>query len=212
MSLNGWNERLLATTRGRILDLLRRQPRTVQELANELQITANTVRSHLATLERDGMVRQSGTVRRPGAGKPAHVFELVPDIETRFSKAYIPLLATLLDTLQDRIGSQELRRLMGDVGRRLAPQLENGRDLEGRVRAAASVLDELGGVTTVERQNGSFLIRGCGCPLGAVVAHRPEVCSAVVSLIEALTGGKVMERCDHGERPQCCFEITPRAE
>ena len=100
---------------------------------------------------------------------------------------------------------------MGDVGKRLAPQWQNGRDLEGLVRATASMLDELGAVTTVEKQNGSFVIRGRGCPLGAVVAHRPEVCSAVHSLIEALTGGTVTERCDHGERPQCCFEIKPPA-
>lgn len=209
MSVRGWNERLLATTRGKILALLRRQPRTVQDLAEELEITANTVRSHLATLERDGLVQQSGTVRRPGAGKPAHMFELVPEIEPQFSKAYIPLLGTLLDVLEDRLGSQELLRLMTEVGQRLAPQWENGRDLAGLVNDTAALLDELGAVTTVEREHETFRIKGRGCPLSAVVCHRPEVCSAVLALIEALTGGKVVSRCERGERPQCYFEIAP---
>jgi predicted ArsR family transcriptional regulator len=45
------------STRGRIVALLRRTGLTVDELAQELGLTANGVRAHLATLERDGIVR-----------------------------------------------------------------------------------------------------------------------------------------------------------
>ncbi|MFL5666689.1 MAG: ArsR family transcriptional regulator, partial [Ktedonobacteraceae bacterium] len=54
------NERFFTSTRGHIITLLRRAGHTVDELARALQLTDNAVRSHLATLERDGLVRQSG--------------------------------------------------------------------------------------------------------------------------------------------------------
>jgi predicted ArsR family transcriptional regulator len=44
------------STRGRVVTLLRRSGRTVEELARELGLTDNGVRAHLATLERDGVV------------------------------------------------------------------------------------------------------------------------------------------------------------
>ena len=47
MQRTGWNKRLLASTRGRILALLRSENRTVNELAAALRLTDNAVRAHL---------------------------------------------------------------------------------------------------------------------------------------------------------------------
>jgi len=61
--------------RGQIVTLLGRSGRTVEELARVLGFTDNGVRAHLAVLERDGLVRQRGSVRRgSGRGKPAYVY------------------------------------------------------------------------------------------------------------------------------------------
>src|SRR5207253_7380278 len=57
------NQRFLDTTRGRVAALLRCEGRTVEELAQALDLTDNAVRAHLAILERDDLVRQAG-VRR----------------------------------------------------------------------------------------------------------------------------------------------------
>ena len=77
-----WNQRFFASTRGRIVMLLRRASRTVDELAQALNLTDNAVRAHLATLERDGFVRQLG--ERRGNGKPAYIYELSLDAEQLF--------------------------------------------------------------------------------------------------------------------------------
>ena len=53
MARSNWNQRFFSSTRGRILTLLRREKRTVEDLAGELTLTDNAVRAHLATLERD---------------------------------------------------------------------------------------------------------------------------------------------------------------
>jgi predicted ArsR family transcriptional regulator len=71
----GWRERLFKSTRGRILDLLRTRDRTVNELAEELRLTDNAVRAHLASLERDRLVVHSGM--KPGFRKPHTTYALV---------------------------------------------------------------------------------------------------------------------------------------
>jgi predicted ArsR family transcriptional regulator len=68
----GWDRRFFDSTRGRIVTMLRRSNRTVEDLARALDLTDNGVRAHLAVLERDGIVRQRGSLRRTsGGGKPA---------------------------------------------------------------------------------------------------------------------------------------------
>jgi predicted ArsR family transcriptional regulator len=94
------DQKFFEGTRGKVVTLLRRGGRTVEEVARELDLTHNGVRAHLATLERDGIVRQRGSVRRgSGGGKPAYVYELMPEAEGLFPKAYEPVLRQLLDVL-----------------------------------------------------------------------------------------------------------------
>ena len=50
------------------MDLLRTRDRTVNELAEELRLTDNAVRAHLASLERDRLVVHAGM--KPGFRKP----------------------------------------------------------------------------------------------------------------------------------------------
>ena len=43
-------------------------------------------------------------------------------------------------------------------------------------------------------------------------AQREEVCIAVQTMLAEITGTQVKERCDRsGDRPRCCFELTPKA-
>src|SRR5918994_128975 len=116
-----WDQKFFESTRGQLVTLLRRAGRTVEELARALNLTDNGVRAHLATLERDGIVRQRGSVRHgSGGGKPAYVYELTPEAEELFPKAYEPVLSQLLDVLAGQLGAQESEALLKSVGRRLA--------------------------------------------------------------------------------------------
>ena len=190
--------------------MLRRGGRTVEELARAVGLTNNGVRAHLATLERDGIVRQRGTVRpASGGGKPAYVYELTPEAEDLFPKAYEPVLGWLLDVLSERLGPRESEALLRGVGRRMA----EGRGApEGGVRArteeAVAALNELGGLAEVQERDGGLVIRGYGCPLAAVTPEHPEACRMVETLIAELVGVHVRERCDRGVKPRCCFEVA----
>jgi len=200
------------STRGQVLALLRRASMTVEELAGVIGITDNAVRLHLGTLERDGLVRVEGVRREGPVGKPAPVYSVTPEARPAFSRAYEPVLTTLLVSLSGRLSDGEMRELMRDVGRQLASSAVSTKEtLEQRVHAAAALLESLGADIEVERAAaGSFVLRGFACPLSRSVTECPPLCSAVEELVEGVTRGKVQERCDRSGPPRCSFLVTPR--
>ena len=201
-----WNQRFFASTRGRIIMLLRRASRTVDELAQALNLTDNAVRAHLATLERDGFVRQLG--ERRGSGKPAYIYELSPDAEQLFPKAYGPILRQLLGVLSEEMTTNEVEALMRRTGLRLAEQqhIPSG-DLQSRLQTAVNVLNELGGLAELDQRNGAFYIQGYSCPLAVVVPGHPEVCRLAETLLTELVGQPVNKCCDGNEPARCCFSV-----
>jgi predicted ArsR family transcriptional regulator len=204
-----WSESFLGSTRGRVLTLLRAGPATVEELAKELELTDNAVRVHLAALERDGLVRSRGPRREGAVGKPATLYEVTVAAETALSRAYVPLLTSLLTTLGDRTPTRELRSIMRDVGKRLGDvhQTRNT-SLTARVEAGSELLNSLGGVTQVKRDGKTLRIQGASCPLSVAVSVRPEVCEAVRAMLTGVVGAEVTECCSRGERNQCSFAVS----
>jgi predicted ArsR family transcriptional regulator len=209
-----WDRKFFESTRGRVVTLLRRAGFTVDELARELGLTNNGVRAHLATLERDGIVRQSGVVRsESGGGKPAYLYELTPQAEELFPKAYELVLHRLLDVLAERLESDESEALLRSVGHLMAEEQTVPTDsARARLETAIGVLNELGGLVELEERDSGFIIRGYSCPLAGVTPDHPEVCRMAETLIAELAGVPVHERCDRGEKPRekprCCFEIA----
>jgi predicted ArsR family transcriptional regulator len=209
MQLKTGEKRFLETTRGQLVTLLRRGAQPVDALARSLGLTPNAVRAHLLTLERDGLVRQRGTRRGAGAGKPAILFELHPDAETMMSRAYAPVLRALLEELASTLSPDQLETLLDGLGRRLAADdfPSAGGTTRSRIEAAAEVLRSLGGLVEVGERNGVPVIRGFGCPLAVAVERRPEACRAVQALLRDVVGSDVRLCCSYEERPSCCFEV-----
>jgi predicted ArsR family transcriptional regulator len=202
-----WDERFFSTTRGQTLLALRRGSRTVDELARTLGLTCNAIRSHLTTLERDGLVQHSG--HRRGIGKPSSLFELTPAAEQLFSQAYAPVLRQLLDVLREQLPPGGLDDVLQEVGRRMANEQGLAEaDFAERLARALAMLDQLGGVASAEMRNGAILIHSYSCPLMASVPAHSELCRMTEVLLGQVLGEPVRERCDRGDPPRCCFEVT----
>ena len=202
------------SSRGRIVQMLRRGPEAVDTLAATLQVTPNAVRAQLAAMERDGLVRRSG--QRPGATRPFQLFELTPRLEQLLSGAYIPFLTHLVRLISEREPADRVEKLMRRAGRALAAELPGLRagPLYSRLEAASRLLnDELGAVTEVTRSNGHFVLRGEGCPLAALTGTYPGVCFAIETLLaHLLDGPEVRQCCERNGKPRCCFRVAaPRA-
>jgi predicted ArsR family transcriptional regulator len=203
--------RVVEGTAGRILELLRRRPMTVDELAIALDVTRTAVRAQLATLQQDHMVEQRGS--RRGASKPSRVYGVTSQAELLFSRAYIPILTQLLHVLARRMSPSEFDSIMHEVGRNAMGDRPAPRGpLHDRVVNASSLLNELGGLTEVDEEDGLFVIRSHGCPLAAATAQHPEACNALESLLSEFVGARVTKCCDRYDRVRCCFEIPRDAE
>jgi predicted ArsR family transcriptional regulator len=201
-----WDERFLASTRGRVAALLRLGDRTVDELAGELGLTDNAVRAHLAALERDGLAAQ-GEPRRSG-GKPAFTYQLTPQAERLFPKAYGLILSELVAVLADRLPPDELDAALRDVGHRLASgQSKPTGDRRARIDAAVALLAGLGGAAEIEETNGQITIQGCNCPISAAVEASPDACRIAETLLSDLIGAPVRQACEPGPPPRCRFEL-----
>jgi len=200
MKSQKWRQRLLKSTRGQILALLRTENRTINELAAALNLTDNAVRAHLLSLERDGLVQQHGT--RPGTRKPHAAYGLGA------------LLNHFVTIISNRLTSRRLRATMREVGAAVAAdhldQLKS-RSRRERIETALNLLSDLGGSAKFDESGGKQFIHGRnGCPLAAVTASHPEACLIVESLLSKIIGVRAKKCCEYGDTPRCCFELSAK--
>ena len=201
-----WLEDLAGETRSELLRLLRRSRHTITSLAGSLRLTDNAVRTHVAALERDGLVKHVGSQRDTG-GKPARVYALTAEGEELFPKAYALVLGGLVDELARAEGRERAVELLRSVGRQVGAGVAATEEPEVRIAAAAAALRGLGGDVEVQRDNGGWVLQGYACPLSAVAAKHPEVCQLARALVEEITGSPVTECCERGDRPRCRFQV-----
>lgn len=202
------NKRFFESTRGQIVTLLRNAPCTVDEMAVKLKLTDNAVRAHLATLERDGLVRQSG-IRR-GLRKPHFTYVLTEQADQLFPKAYDALLNQLIAVLKHRLSPDEIEGVLREVGRAVAADMPGGTNgnIENRVQNALRVLEAIGGAAAIENDGDKIVIASNSCPLAAAVSVHPEVCRLAETLVAEIVKAPVEEQCNREGRPKCRFEIS----
>lgn len=203
------SRRFFESTRGRIVSYLRGTQATVNDLAAHLGLTDNAVRAHLLSLERDGLIKQSGLLK--GSRKPHYAYVLTAEGEHLFPKAYDALLNQFIAVFKVRLTPKAFTEALNAVGRSLAAEQRPATrklSVERRAQAALRTLEALGGSPRLERNNGGLSITSQSCPLSAVVAEHPETCQMVQTLISELVGLQVAERCDRRQSPRCCFVLA----
>jgi predicted ArsR family transcriptional regulator len=204
---NPWDQRFFASTRGRLVSLLRGQGRTVDELAKAVDLTDNAVRAHLATLERDGLVHQEGIRRGGGSGKPAYAYGLTAEAEALFPKAYGEVLRQLLQVLSQKLDPAELEATLSELARRLAEGHHASGPPEERLATAVSYLDEMGGMAEWRAEAAGYLISGRTCPLAGILPGNPKVCRLAELMLAEVTGLPVHEQCQKAEA-RCQFSVA----
>jgi Predicted transcriptional regulator len=203
-----WEHAIGGAARGRIIGLLRRGRRTVDEIATSAGVTDNAVRAQLHCSRVQASCAPREPARATAAGKPATVFEIDPAAEAALSGAYAPVLGALLDTLAERNSPEELERLLRDAGHRLGTAVpQKKKSLETRVAAAADVLTGLGAEIDVERIAGGFRLKGYACPLSAAVRQHPAACQVVEQFVADMVDAPTTECCDRTDGARCRFEI-----
>jgi predicted ArsR family transcriptional regulator len=193
-------------TRATILALLCGGKLTVTELARKQRMSNNTIRAHLDRLEADGLVRYE--VVRRGVGKPAHEYELTEEGSRLLSRAYLPLFSRFLAASTARQGPAQVETLLREAGRSLAqPYPKPTGALRERADAAANLLEELGGSSSVQEEGGELWIEGACCPLHTLVPEHPLTCKAMEALLGEYLDAPVREHCRKQYPPTCRLRV-----
>jgi DeoR family suf operon transcriptional repressor len=210
--VNPWLRRLLAGSRGRIVDELRRGPATINDLTERLDLSPNAVRSHLAALERDALVTVE-SVLAGTVGKPPQRYRLSAQAGTLTPKAYDAVLSVVLSAARERVGAQRYAQILSDTAARLAGDAPASGSFESRLADTRKLLAALGAAVEIELHGDRLRLTGTDCPLTTVVGSHPELCAVLADVIGKRLGTPVAHCCDRsGALPRCCFEAAvPRA-
>ena len=191
----------MQTTKEQILEYLKRTgDATVDGLAAAFGLARMTVRQHLSTLERDGLVRTREERQR--TGRPHLVFCLSEQGLERFPKRYDRFADLALQEVAF-LESEEIAGLSAEGKKKLllskmaervfqqhAPRV-NGKSLEARVAMVADILHEEGGFAEWKANGADYEIVDYNCVYRRVAEAHEDVCDWHVQLLRKLLGHEV---------------------
>jgi predicted ArsR family transcriptional regulator len=178
---------------------------TLTELADVAGVHLNTIRTHVAALERAGVL-ESAQKAATGPGRPAVEYRLMEGwglSSTDFLELAGLLASALVRTAPD---SDSLRATGADWGRYLVGR-PGRRDVATELPRA---LERLGFHAAVSGE----VVRISGCPCAVVSPDHPEVvCALATGLVEGIlaasgSGLRVSEHDKHPERRRCTLRLS----
>jgi predicted ArsR family transcriptional regulator len=193
----------------RVLALLKaRGSATLAELAAHLGLSKQGTLRHLEALESRGMVEVS-TDAHHGPGRPVHVYRLAAAASEVFPSAHRQLAGQLVEFMDsgelERFFASRAERMEAEYGSQMA-----GLDFDGRVRELARLASEDGHMTElIEREDGTFQVRHCNCPIGDVAARTSHPCEHELDMYQSLLGGAVVRSTWAGAGDATCTYDIP---
>lgn len=180
-------------TRERILELiLERREVRVEELADELSITAAAIRRHLDHLRADGLV-DARTVRQP-TGRPFYSYFPTEAAQGKLPPSYADLLRRMLEGIGER--EEVVGAVMESIAEALAARhredlVDAPMSAEERIDAVTHSLREDGILDTWRAETDGFHLTNGTCPYIKAAEISTLPCESDRKAIEILLGGEV---------------------
>jgi DeoR family suf operon transcriptional repressor len=197
-------------TRDLIIRLLKTKgSATVLGLADEVSVSAVTVRHHLSGLQAEGLVE--ATVERRSVGRPRHVYHLTDAGEELFPRQYLSLSKRLLDQINSSLSPDLVARLFEQMAREIvkehAYQLGHRSPAE-KMDILAEILEAEGFMVTWEEQDGVYRVIEHNCPYRNLAHDFPAVCQLDKTLIATVLEAPAEKiRCQAEGADNCAFRI-----
>lgn len=204
-------------TRNRVLrSLLLNQKRTVNELAEAVDINPISVRHHVTKLEAEGLILSEE--ERHGVGRPRLVFSLTQAGMEQFPQRYLQLTLRLLEQLKSSLPEKVLGNIFKEVAEGIAEDLTQDinledLDLKERLELLQEVLTAEGFMVDLQEEEGNFYIVEASCPYHHVGEDYPEICVVDQELIAHFvsTTPKRIECILEGDK-QCKYLIRDKVD
>jgi DeoR family transcriptional regulator, suf operon transcriptional repressor len=103
--------------------LLKQEQTTAQDLADALEISPQAIRRHLKDLEAEGLIEYKSV--QVGMGRPQHVYHLSRKGRDRFPNRYDEFAVSLLDTLTETVGHDQVSSILRKQWERKAQEYRN---------------------------------------------------------------------------------------
>ncbi len=201
--------------------LLKQSQATAQALAEALDISPQAIRRHLKDLEGEELIEYKSV--STGMGRPQHVYQLSRKGRDRFPNRYGEFAVSLLDTLAETVGQEQVSNILqkqwerkaieyrdrignGSVQQRVAKLVEM-RQGEGYMAEWYLLPSELGSSSTEE-----LILKEHNCAISNVAESFPSVCGHELEMFAAVLSDCTVERThwiNHGEH-QCGYLIKAR--
>jgi DeoR family transcriptional regulator, suf operon transcriptional repressor len=171
---------------------------SAEELAASIGVTVSAVRQQLVPLEEADLVAHRD--HRTGPGRPRRRYCLAPAAEALWPKRYGALTNELLgfieETDPEAVSLAFDRR--GEQRRQRAEERLAGLDLEGRVAALATILDEDGYLAAWENTGpGEWTVSERNCAILDVAQRYGHACRSELDFLRAVLPGSEVERVTH---------------
>jgi len=186
----------IGETQGSILEHLKRHGSgTIPEIAQELELSVETIRTHLKFLGSEGLIERRGR-RRSGPGRPEILYGLTDASDALFPDRGGKLLQNLAAFLDERGQGKLVRDFFDEqVERRRAAVRERIANLgdEDRIEAVARVLSEEGFMAEVVTDvEGRKALRLCHCPMRDLVEVTKAPCRSELGFVREMLGKRLV--------------------
>lgn len=197
-----------------LIDVLRRAPLTVNELVDQLGVTANAVRQRLVRLMAVGMVsRQKSS---GGKGRPSHTYELTTSGHRTAGDNFGDLAKALWQEIQTIDDEQVRQRVMAGAVRRLLESYDqqvSGDTVEERLESVGSFFSDRNIPISVDQNNGLPVLQVLECPYPDLEDNDHQFCEIEKQLFAKVIGSPVrLCRCRKDGDGCCTFESIETPE
>lgn len=201
--------------------LLKRGQANAQELAETLDISPQAIRRHLKDLELEGLIIHKSI--QAGMGRPQHLYQLSREGRDRFPNHYGEFAVSLLDTLAETVGHDQVSSILKKQWERKAQEYRdrvgNG-SLQDRVAKLVEMRLSEGYMAEwypiepnghIHQQK--FMLTEHNCAISNVAESFPSVCGHELEMFAAVLPDCIVERTYwmiNGEH-RCGYMIQPRS-
>jgi len=172
--------------------LLKQGEATAQAMAEHFEVSAQAIRRHLKDLEADALIEHRAV--HEGMGRPNHLYQLSAKGRDRFPAQYDEFAISLLDTLAETVGKEQVGTILrkqwerkaleyrhqvgtGTVAERVA-QLVKLRQAEGYMAEWHRAEPE------AEGHSPRYVVTEYNCAISQIAQSFPTVCGHELEMFE----------------------------
>jgi predicted ArsR family transcriptional regulator len=186
-------------------------PKSVKNLADEMDITTEGARFHLLKLEKEGLVESESVAE--GRGRPKQIWSLTQKGHDRFPDAHATLTASLIETMRETLGQNAVDDVIGAHEKktlsRYSAEISESDSLEERVARLTEIRSREGYMAEYEEVENGFILIENHCPICTAAKACQGFCRAELNIFQEVLGEEAeVERTEHikGAR-RCAYRI-----